>query len=44
MGEDQVERALEEQKGQNQVIEDLMRSLKNEHPQFDVILSKLVDW
>lgn len=44
MREEQAIKALEDSRTQNAIIEEIIEKIRNDNPQFDIILSKLVGW
>ena len=44
MREEQAFKALEDARTQNAIIEEIIDKIRNENPQFDIILSRLIGW
>jgi hypothetical protein len=44
MREEQAIKSLEDARTQNAIIEEIVDRIRQENPQFDIILSKIVGW
>jgi hypothetical protein len=44
MREEQAAKALEDARTQNAVVEEIVERIRQENPQFDIILSKIIQW
>ena len=42
--EEQAIKALEDSRTQNAIVEEIIDKIRQENPQFDIILSKVVAW
>ena len=44
MREEQAVKALDDARTQNAVVEEIVERIRQENPQFDIILSKIIQW